>query len=119
MQIPSFLLRKLYVKNSLTNLDGGFSFKIKNSLSQGTAIGVDPIKVDDVEYPLENITLEAEGTEIKASEISESNPFMIKVGVEITLRVTGEPLAEGEHKIDIGLKTKEAGVLKFDVKDTI
>ncbi|MHA1770111.1 MAG: hydroxymethylglutaryl-CoA reductase [Candidatus Thorarchaeota archaeon] len=119
MQIPSFLLRKLYVKKSLTNTDNGFSFKLKNALSQGTAIGMEPIKIDDVEIPLDSTVIEAEGVKVKASEISESNPFMIKVGVDITLQVNGDPLATGEHKIDIALKTKEAGTLKFDVTDSI
>ncbi len=119
MQIPSFLLRKLYVKNSLANTDAGFAFKLKNSLSQGTATMIEPIKVDDVEYPLDATVIKTEGIEIKASEVSESNPFMIKVGVEITLEVNGKPLDAGEHKIDIAIKTKEAGLLKFDVKDVV
>jgi hypothetical protein len=36
MKIPASILKRLYVKNSLANQDDGFSFKIKNSLSNGT-----------------------------------------------------------------------------------
>lgn len=119
MQIPSFLLRKLYVKGSLVNVDGGFEFKIKNSLSPGTAIEIMPIKVNDTEYGLDATIIKTEGAEMAASEVTEENAFPIKVGVEIQLFVKGDALAAGEHKIDIGIKTKEAGTLAFDVKDTI
>ncbi len=119
MQIPSFLLRKLYVKGSLTNVDNGFQFKIKNSLSPGTAIAIEPFKVDDKEYPLEKTIIESGDVKVKASEISENNPFTIKVGIEVVVTVEGEQLSPGDHKIDIAIKTKEAGLLKFDVKDGI
>ncbi|TXT54958.1 MAG: hypothetical protein BAJATHORv1_50211 [Candidatus Thorarchaeota archaeon] len=119
MQIPKFLLRKLYVKGSLENADDGFVFKIKNSLSAGTAVGMAPIKVDGTEYPLDATVVKSDDTEIKGSEISESNAFPIKVGVEIAIHVQSDPLEEGEHKIDISIKTKEAGNLAFDVKDSI
>ncbi len=119
MQIPAFLLRKLYVKGSLENSGDGFSFKIKNSLSPGTAVGVTPIKVNDVEYPLDVTIIKTEDVEMKASEVSEDNSFPIKVGVEIVLQINADALPEGEHKIDIGIQTKEAGNLAFDVKDTI
>jgi hypothetical protein len=119
MQIPAFLLRKLYVKGSLENADDGFMFKIKNSLSPGTAIGMEPLKVDDNEYSLEDTVVKSEDVEVKASDISEDNSFPIKVGVEVVIHVKGDQLEEGEHKIDISLKTKEAGNLAFDVKDAL
>lgn len=119
MQIPVFLLRKLYIKGSLENTDDGFSFKIKNSLSPGTAIAMDALKVNGNEYGLDK-TMVSDGTaEICAADISESNSFQIKVGVEISVKIKGDPLPEGEHTLDIGIVTKEAGKLAFDVKDAI
>ncbi len=119
MQIPAFLLRKLYIKGSLENVEGGFMLKLKNSLSPGTTTAVAPIKVDGNEYSLDDLTIRSEGIEILGSDINEDNTFPIKVGVEIELIVKGEPLSEGEHKIDLSLKTKEAGTLAFDVTDSI
>ncbi|MFX1559007.1 MAG: hydroxymethylglutaryl-CoA reductase [Promethearchaeota archaeon] len=119
MQIPAFLLRKLYIKGSLENVEGGFSLKLKNSLSPGTTTAVAPIKVDGNEYPLDTLTIRSVDGEVLGSEISEENTFPIKVGVEIELFVKGEALSEGEHKIDLSLKTKEAGTLAFDVTDSI
>ncbi|MFX1578826.1 MAG: hydroxymethylglutaryl-CoA reductase [Promethearchaeota archaeon] len=119
MQIPAFLLRKLYIKGSLENVEGGFSFKLKNSLSPGTTTAVAPIKVNGDEYSLDSTTIRSVDGEIKGSEISEDNTFPIKVGVEIEIFIEGDSLPEGEHTIDISLKTKEAGTLAFDVKDSI
>ena len=119
MQIPSFLLRKLYIKGSLENVEGGFSLKLKNSLSPGTTTAVAPIRVNGNEYGLDATTISSEGTEILGSDISDDNTFPIKVGVEIVIFVKGDPLPEGEHKIDLSLKTKEAGTLAFDVTDSI
>ena len=119
MQIPAFLLRKLYIKGSLENVEGGFSFKLKNSLSPGTTTSVAPIKVKGDEYSLYSTTIKSVDGEVRGSEISEDNTFPIKVGVEIEIFIEGDPLPEGEHTIDISLKTKEAGTLAFDVKDSI
>ncbi|MFX1483606.1 MAG: hydroxymethylglutaryl-CoA reductase [Promethearchaeota archaeon] len=119
MQIPAFLLRKLYIKGSLENADDGFSFKLKNSLSPGTTTEVAPIKVNGTEYSLDSTTIRSVDGEVRGSEISEDNSFPIKVGVEIEIFIKGDPLPAGEHTIDISLKTKEAGTLAFDVKDTI
>ncbi|UCE10033.1 MAG: hydroxymethylglutaryl-CoA reductase [Candidatus Thorarchaeota archaeon] len=119
MQIPAFLLRKLYVKGSLENVDGGFQFRIKNSLAPATSIAMDPLKVNDEEYPHDAVIVKSDEGEVKASEISESNSFAIKVGVEITVFVAGDSLPEGEYKLDIGFTTKEAGKLAFDVTDAL
>lgn len=119
MQIPAFLLRKLYIKGSLENVDEGFSFKIKNSLAPGTTTAVAPIKVNGNEYALDSTTIRSTDGEILGSDVSEDNTFPIKVGVEIEIFVKGNPLPEGEHTIDISLTTKEAGTLAFDVKDSI
>jgi hydroxymethylglutaryl-CoA reductase (NADPH) len=119
LQIPTFLLRKLYIKGSLENVDDGFQFKLKNSISSATAINIEPIKVNGNEYPLDATVISSEDGEISGNEISADNTFPIKVGLDITIRMKGEPLPEGEHKIDISLTTKEVGKLAFDVQDAI
>jgi len=119
LQIPTFLLRKLYVKGSLENVDDGFQFKIKNSISSATAVDFQPLKVNGNEYSLDTTIISSEDGKIAGNEISAENSFPIKVGLDITVHVKGEQLPEGEHTIDIALATKEVGNLAFDVKDTI
>jgi hydroxymethylglutaryl-CoA reductase (NADPH) len=119
LQIPTFLLRKLYVKGSLENVDDGFKFMLKNSISSGTAINIQPIKVNGNEYPLDSVTISSDDGSINGNEISEENTFPIKVGLDLTIHIKGEQLPEGEHTIDISLSTKEVGKLAFDVTDSI
>lgn len=119
LQIPTFLLRKLYVKGSLENVDDGFKFKLKNSISSATAVKFEPLKINGNEYSLDTTTISSEEGEISVTEISEENSFPIKVGLDITVHIKGDQLPAGEHTIDISLSTKEVGELAFDVKDTI
>jgi len=119
MQIPTFLLRKLYIKGSLKNVDDGFMFKLKNSISSGTAIHIEPVKVNGTEYPLDATIISSPEGEVTGSEISEKNSFPIKVGLDISIHVKGAKLPAGDHKIDISLTTKEVGKLAFDVTDSI
>jgi len=119
MKIPAFLLRKLYLKGSLENVDDGFVFRIKNTLSPGTVTAIEPIKVNGTEYPLDALTVRIEDSEYKASDVNDGSAMPLKVGVEIALHIKAEPLPEGKHTIDIALLTKEAGRLSFDVKDAI
>ena len=118
MQIPTFLLRKLYVKGSLENVDDGFKFKLKNSISSATAVDFKPLKVNGNEYSLDTTIISSEDGEIAVNEISKENSFPIKVGLDITVHVKGDQLA-AEHTIDIALATTEVGDLAFDVTDTI
>ncbi|MFW9799167.1 MAG: DUF6379 domain-containing protein [Candidatus Thorarchaeota archaeon] len=119
MKIPASILKRLYVKNSLANLDDGFSFKIKNSLSNGTATSMEPVKVDGKEYPLEGIVIRSQDGEVKAAEVNESNAFIIKVGIEVEIHVKADPLPEGPHTIGISFETKEIGEITFEVDDEI
>ncbi len=119
MKIPASILKRLYVKNSLTNLDDGFSFKIKNSLSNGTATSMSPVTVDGTEYALDAIVIKSQDGEVNASDVSESNAFIIKVGIEVEIHVKADPLPDGPHTIGIGLQTKEIGGIAFEVDDEI
>ena len=124
--IPKFLLRKLYVKGSLKNEDttgdgipDSISFQIKNSLANGTVIGVEYIKIDDNEIPLDTIEVMLEDKTIKLNEVTPENTFPIKVRVVSTWIIKGKTLDPGEHKLELSIQTKEAGTLTFDVKDNI
>ena len=119
LQIPTFLLRKLYVKGSLENVDDGFKFKLKNSISSATAVNFKPLKVNGNEYSLDSTTISSEEGEVAGNAISKESSFLIKVGLDITVHVKGDQLPAGEHTIDISLATKEVGDLAFDVTDSI
>jgi hypothetical protein len=119
MKIPASILKRLYVKNSLANQDDGFSFKIKNSLSNGTATSLAPVTVDGNEYSLDTMLIKTPDGEVAANEVTEANTFLIKVGVEVEIHVKGDPLSDGSHTIGIGFETKEIGGIAFEVDDEI
>ena len=44
--VPGFLLRRLYVKQSLRNTEDGFEFQLRNRLGSGYAHKMWPLKLD-------------------------------------------------------------------------
>lgn len=125
--VPKSLLRKLYVKESLKNVDltgdgniDGFRFVLKNVLATGTLVAPFELSVDGESIDAKDVELEYEGEKIVLTGISPENPLKFRVGREVvlTIRKPGG-LSPGEHRIDIVAKTKEYGVIKFDIKDSI
>ena len=57
LAIPSLILRQLYTFGSLTNVEQGVQFSVKNRLSDGTITGLKLIKLDGQMVPREAITI--------------------------------------------------------------
>ncbi len=119
MKVPSFMLKKLYVKNSLKNTDDGFRFVLKNTLMDATIITPVTLFVDSKLIPPETVTIAAAGTSWPGNDISGSNPAPMKVDVEVTIKVKGTPLKPGEHSLEIAATTKEYNDIKFAVTDSV
>ena len=118
--VPSFMLKKLYVRGSLKNTATGFELTLKNILAPGTIIGLGSIKVDGREVALENIrVLSGSGTAVAAKVVSPQSPVSFLLHSTATMRVVGEPLASGSHDILIAVNTKEVGLLEIPVADSI
>jgi len=117
--VPSFLLKKLYLKGSLRNTERGFEFRIKNTLAPGTIVGLASLRVDGREVPLEVVTVAWEGGEARAAEVSPESPLSFGLNVEATLRVEGEQLPAGAHQISLTVVTKEVGKLTIPIADSV
>jgi hypothetical protein len=113
------MLKKLYMKGSLTNNDDGFEFALKNTLMDATIVSPITLHVDNKPIPPETVTITAEQTSWQADEISESSPAPLKVDVQVTLTVKGTHLTPGEHAVEIAATTKEYGDIVFTVTDTL
>lgn len=110
------MLKKLYVDDSLTALDdGGFSFKLKNSLATSTITGPPEIQIDG--SPVD-VVFENEEETVETSDISEDNPYNLEKGDEVTVRSDDE-IDEGAHTIKIKTPTDEWDTLEFEVEDTL
>jgi len=118
--VPSFLLKKLYSKGSLKNTTSGFQLAIRNIVAPATIVGLAPLRVDGVEYPLETTTaILRDGRQVYATELSADSPLSFSVGDTVTIQVKGQPLAPGSHELCIAPRTKEAGELDIFVRDTV
>jgi len=116
--VPAFMLKKLYLKGSLKNTQEGFQFQIRNTLAPGTITAIQPLVVDGTAYPLEDTIIVGKDT-IAAKEVKKERPVTFPINSTVTMVVKGAQLAPGEHTIVIGVMTKEAGELKWDVIDTV
>ena len=118
--IPTFLLKKLYVKGSFKNTADGFQFALCNTLANGTLTEVGAITLDGRAIPREKIWITVnDATPIRASEVSFDAPRVFPLNATVTFRVEEQPLAPGAHRIQLAVNTKEAGKLKIDAEDSI
>ncbi len=117
--VPSFLLKRLYVKGSLRNNDNGFQFELKNSLGSGYGNELLPLTLDGEELPKERSYFVLGGEEIPFSAISRDNPFTLAMNKAVTILVKGVTLSEGPHKIGFSFVAQGLGKLGFEVADLI
>lgn len=118
--VPSFLLKKLYVKDSFKNTPNGFELALRNTLVAGTLIGFGPLRIDGRDIPLDTLYITmGDSAPLRASDVSLSSPRTFPLNVTVTFRVEGQPLAPGKHHVELKVNTKEAGELKVDAEDSI
>ena len=119
MKVPAFLLRRLYVKGSLHNVDGGFEFQLKNSLGSGYAEKTLPLVVDEVEIPAEDAAFVQDGQVLPFTAVTPENTVTLGMNQVSTVRVTNRTLEAGKHKLVIGFIVTGMGELRFDVNDVV
>ncbi len=119
MAVPSFLLKKLYIKGSLKNTESGFELALKNTLAPGTLIGLGPLTVDDTSYTPDAITMKTPQGEMTGDQISSRTPQNFGLNVEVKIMVRGKPLAPGNHHVVFSVLTREVGRIEFDVTDSL
>ncbi len=117
--VPGFLLRRLYVKQSLKNVAGGFEFQLKNSMGSGYAHKLWPLTVDGQEVPPEATCFVLDGVCTAFSEVSREKTFTLAMNKSITVRVEGVTLAPGPHKLGMGFDVPGLGTLRFDFTDSV
>ncbi|MDA1188425.1 MAG: hypothetical protein O2854_01915 [Chloroflexi bacterium] len=118
--VPGFLLRRLYVKQSLKSTGEGFEFNLKNGLGSGYAYKMQPLTADGEEIALDSTTFSLEdGKEMKFSDVSKENTFTLAMNKTLTIRAVGTKLEPGAHKIKMGFDVPGLGTLRFDFTDMV
>ncbi|MCL4146034.1 UNVERIFIED_CONTAM: hypothetical protein GTU68_032407 [Idotea baltica] len=119
MLIPTILLKQLYNRGSLLNVDGGIQFSIKNRLKDSQLVGITRIAIAGKELPVSDIILDFGDNKIKADQISKENPVEFKLRQTFNVFAPFEVLEEGIYQVDIDFKVKPFGNLKFEIEDSI
>lgn len=110
--IPEFVLRKLYVADSLKPFEGGFIFELNNTFAPVTLTGLS-ITSDGQSCEVGNIYLSLPGLgEIPAGGISSEKPFALAVNMVVSVRVLG---SIPHNRMVIRADTREAGALQFGI----
>lgn len=117
--IPSSVLRRLYDRGSLRNVHGGFTFSIKNRLSEASLVGITSVEVDQEEIDLERITFSpvAGGEPRSATQIHGDSPLRLPLGEILRIHVEHSPLEEGAHHLEMVFQCKPYGTLKLNIDD--
>jgi hypothetical protein len=119
MQVPPFLLRRLYVRGSLRNEGGGFAFDLKNTLGSGYADAVLPLSLDGEPLPLDATTFVVDGETLPFSDVSAERPMTLGMERVVTIAVRGRTLDAGKHRLGIGFVVTGMGRMEFDVTDAL
>ena len=117
--VPRFLLRRLYVKQSLTNIENGFQFELMNRLGSGYSHRVHPLTVDGKEVKIDSAAFYLDGAFTRFDHITEQSTLTLAMNKTIVVRVTGTKLEPGAHKIGMSFDVPGLGTLSFDFTDTV
>ena len=119
------LLRTLFVKKSLTNIEGGFQVEMKNSISDATIIESIKfeIKGDAIEgkEKFKDFIMKIGEQVIENKKINEQEPANFSVKSRAVLQFKRDtPLPVGKYKIRFSrLLTQEYGDIPFSMKERI
>ena len=112
MQVPEFLLRRLYVKGSLRNTEGGFAFDLRNSLGAGYAEQVLPLSLDGDQLPLSAARFVVDGVTTPFAAVSSQAPFTLAMDGLVTVEANAPALTDGKHRIGIGFIVTGMGEMR-------
>ncbi len=117
--LPSFILKRLYVKGSLRNAGAGFELALRNFIGSGTVIAVNGLEVDHASRAPREITLRMpDGSTRSAADVSPQMPLALSAGTTIWFGAPGA-LPPGRHSLSIALGTREMGALDIPVTDVV
>lgn len=117
--VPSFVLRRLYVKGSLHNTPKGFEFSLCNRLASGYARRLLPISINGQPTDIARCHFYAEDIRHSFREVTNGTLFSLAVNKTTVIAVEGRPLESGPQTIGMGFDVPGLGVLRFDFTDVV
>ncbi len=118
--IPGFLLRRLYVRDSLRNTAAGCALDLCNVVDSATVTRLIELAIDGQVYGPERLVASLAGQPaVAATAITAGAPVTVPEGVNLTLVVPGVSLEPGSHRLRLRFATREVGELVFQVDDRL
>ena len=118
--IPTFVLKKLYVKGSLRIEDDSFALDLTNSIAPAVITAFIRLNVDNHVLDPAQVTLVLSGGDVHAAAtVSTDTPLPFPLGETITLCVDGQMLEPGSHEITVRVVVQEVGPLEIPITDTL
>ena len=118
--VPEFLIKRIYQKGSLKEVENGASIVLKNVLGPGLISGFNYVIINDVKFEPAEVKFVTNGKELSGLDVSEENPVVFRLGQSGTLVMSGKScIKDGINKIVIEAMNPEAGVVQLNVEDTV
>jgi hydroxymethylglutaryl-CoA reductase (NADPH) len=117
VKVPSFLLKRLYVKGSLRNNEEGFQFELKNTLGSGYGNELMPLRLDGNDLPKENCYYVLDSVPVPFNSVSKEKPFTLPMNKVLNIQVKSTHLSDEPHKLRMSFVAEGIGELSFEVTD--
>jgi hypothetical protein len=121
MRVPEFLVRQFYVAGSLQAEGDGFRLQARNALADGMLVGIRSIRVDGqpVDPAAITATRPGEQTVHRATDVTPMAPVAFRRGDVVTFHVAGQRLTPGEHRFEVEVVERDAGLLQLSLSDVV
>jgi hydroxymethylglutaryl-CoA reductase (NADPH) len=120
LDVPEKILKRLYTYGSLSNVDEGIRFEVKNRLKDAEFAGVDKLTINGEEIDPNEVRLETvDGETRRLDQVDDDNALSFPVGRTIYVIVGGMELPTGDHTIEIDFRAHPFGELSLSISDTI
>jgi hydroxymethylglutaryl-CoA reductase (NADPH) len=120
MQVPSFMLKKLYKKGSLRNGSEGLEFTLENSLSTVALTKLERVMVDGEAHEATQVEVVTDGNVQPATSFSPEAPMNFARGANMTVRIKGfQADASKSHAVVLEATARGMGLLKVEIGDLI
>jgi alpha-galactosidase len=118
--LPNFILKRLYVKNSLANTAEGCEFALRNFVGSGTLVGIGGVEVDGRAWSADTLdVVPPRGGARPGTSVTPDAPLPLESGVAVIFRLRGGHLDPGRHALRIRLFTREMGMLEIAAADEV
>ena len=118
MQIPPFMLKKIYVKGSLASLEGGLAFTLANPVAPAHIVGISSLVINGKDYS-ESVVLRLTDKNVQGKELNNDNALHFGLKEKAVIHIPEADPVPGNYELTIVLQTREVGPLTIQASDKL